>query len=136
MPSILRACHLAGLVMPTAAMLPLAVAQQEAISIMYLHRPAAVVLEATGDRDDRDLSAILQSSLLRLSLFYFWNVSDIEHGRWAVAHAFNLTYRLRAVQGAPRASTRRDYANILSLFAFRQFNPRLGAPSLVGPDDR
>ena len=93
---------------------------------MYLHRPAAVVPEATGNGDDRELSAMLHAALLRLSLFYFWNLSDFERGRWAVAHAFNLTNRLRAVAGAEPVAMQRNYANILALFAFRQYNPKLG----------
>ena len=126
MPLILRACQLAGLAMPDAATLPLAVAQQEAVSVLYLHRPAAAVPEAAGNSDDRELSAMLHTALLRLSLFYFWNVADLERGRWAASHAFNLTHRLRAVAGADPTSNARNFAKILSLFAFRQFNPRLG----------
>ena len=125
-PLYLRTCELAGLAMPGAGLLPLAVAQQEAVAIMYMHRPSAAVPESTGDAEDGELSGVLRTSLLRLSMFYFWHGADAERGRWAVAHSFNLTNRLRAVPGAEPASTRKNYAAILSLFAVRQFNSRLG----------
>ena len=131
MPLILRICEIAGLAMPDARSLPLAVVQQEALSVLYLHRPATAVPEATGNADDCELSGVLHDALLRLSTFYFWHVSDLEHGRWAVAHAFNLTNRLRAVPEAEPATTRRDYSTILALFALRQFNARLGRSSLA-----